>query len=73
MAILLPVAARHDAKPRHGADRRQRLAAKAEGGDADQRLIGQLRGGMALHRQVELVGIHPAAVVADPDQVRPPP
>ena len=58
--------------PRHGCDRRQRLAAKAQRGDGKQ-VVGraQLGGGVALKGQQRVVAVHAAAVVGHPDQ--PPP
>ena len=57
-----------DRKPRHGADRGQRLAAKAERPDARQVAVGELRGGVALDRELEVLGGHAGAVVDDADE-----
>ena len=59
-----------DAEPRHRADRRQRLAAKAQRADAQQVLVVELRGGVAVHRDRKIGLGHAAAVVGDAD---PPP
>ena len=67
---LAPVA-RRDRKPRHRADRRQRLAAKAERRDGNKILVGELRGGVALDRQRQIGARHALAVVGDADE--PPP
>ena len=53
--LLVP---RNDIETRHGRDRRQRLAAEAEGRDGEEVLVRKLRGGMTLDRQDEVVGIH---------------
>ncbi len=55
-------------KPRHRADRRQRLAAEAERADVEQVVVGELRGGVALDREREIVARHAGAVVGDADQ-----
>ena len=57
-----------DRKPRHGADRRQRLAAKAERPDARKVAVGQLRGRVALDRELEVLRGHAGAVVDDADE-----
>ena len=46
--------ARGDGQPRHRADRRQRLAAKAERADRQQIIAVELRGGVALDREREI-------------------
>ena len=63
--------ARGDGEPRHRADRRQRLAAKAERADAQQIVVVEFRGGVAIHRQRQIGVRHAAAVVGDADA--PPP
>ena len=62
------VRAAGEGQPGDGADRRQRLAAKPEGGDVLEVVVGKLRGGVALDRQLELGGGHPGAVVGNRDQ-----
>ncbi len=64
---LAPVT-RRDRKPRHRADRRQRLAAETERLDVEQVVVGELRGGVALDRQRKVVARHAGAVVGDADQ-----
>ena len=59
---------RRDRKPRDGADRRQRLAAKAERVDGDEILVGELRRGMALDRERQIGPRHALAVVRDADE-----
>ena len=66
-----PARARQDRELRDRADRRQRLAAKAERADGEQIFLGQLRGGMPLDRQQQIVRRHAAAVVGDADQRQP--
>ena len=58
-----------DRQPRDAGDRRQRLAAEAQGRDLVDRIVGQLGGGVALERQRDLVRRHAAAVVGDLDPV----
>ena len=61
--------ARGDAQARHRRDRRQRLAAEAEGGDALEVLERRdLAGGVARERERQLRGRDAAAVVAHADQ-----
>ena len=60
--------ARGDRQPRHGADRRQRLAAEAERADRDQIVVGELRGGVAFDRERQIGARHALAVIADADQ-----
>ena len=56
---------RDDAQPRHGADRGQRLAAKAEGGDGGEVIErGDLARGVPADRDRQLLGGDAAAVVA---------
>ena len=62
------VVPRRDRKPRHGADRRQRLAAKTERGDGDEIVVGKLRRGMPLDRKREIGPRHALAVVGDANQ-----
>ncbi len=53
-----------------GGDRRQRFAAKAEGGDREQVVGGaKLRGGVALEGEQRVVAIHALAVVGDADEL----
>ncbi len=59
--------ARGDGEPRGGADRRQRLAAEAEGTDGDQVVAGELRGGVPLDRERQRLGVHAGTVVRDLD------
>ena len=60
--------ARGDREPRHGADRRQRLAAKAQRADGDEIVVGELGGGVALDRQRQVGARHALAVVGDANQ-----
>ena len=59
---------RRDRQPRHGADRRQRLAAEPERADRDQIVIGKLRGGMALDRKHQVGARHALAVIGHADE-----
>src|SRR6185312_13666062 len=59
---------RDDGEARHRADRRQRLAAKAERADVEKIIVGQFRGAVPLDRQRQFVGRHAAAVVRDRNQ-----
>ena len=55
-----------------GGDRRQRLAAEAQGGNREQIVVVfQLAGGMALKGQQRVVAHHSAAVVGDVDELAP--
>src|SRR5205085_6153082 len=57
---------------RHRADRRQGLAAETEASHADEILRrSNLRGRMTLERQDGVVARHPAAVVANADELPP--
>ena len=60
-----------DGKVRHGADRGQRLSAKAHGDDMREIVAGQFRGGMAFDRQNEIGRLHPLAVVFHQDEIGP--
>ena len=60
-----------DGEPRHRADGRQGLAAKAEGVDGEQVAVRQLGGGVALDREFQILGRHAPAVVDDADQAAP--
>ena len=51
-----------------GADRRQRLAPKAEGSDVIEIVVGKFRGRVTLDRESELVRRHAAAFIDDGDQ-----
>ncbi len=57
-----------DRKPRHRADRRQRLAAKAQRADVVEIVVRQLRGGVALDREREIVARHAGAIVGDANE-----
>src|SRR3546814_695901 len=57
-----------DGEAADGADRRQRLAAEAEGGDVGEVVAGQLGGRVPLDRERQRIRIHAAAIVADLDQ-----
>ena len=59
---------RRDRQPRHGADRRQRLAAETERADRDQIFVGKLRRGVALDGERQVGTRHALAVIADADQ-----
>ena len=61
--VRLASVARRDGKPRHRADRGQRLAAEAERADRDEVVVGELGGGMALDRQRQVGARHALAVV----------
>ena len=62
---------RADFEPRHRGDRRQRLAAEAEGHDRGQVAVGDFRGRMALDGKLEIRFVHAAPVVGNADE--PPP
>ena len=59
---------RRDRQPRYRADRRQRLAAKAERADGDEIVVGELRGGVPLDREREIGARHALAVVGHADE-----
>ncbi len=58
-----------DLERRDRADRRQRLAAKAERGDGGQIAVRQFRSRMALDGEVEVLAAHAQAVIDDADQL----
>ena len=62
-----------DGKARHRADRRQRLAAKAEGADIEKVVAGKLRGGVPLDREHEVVRVMPEPSSDTRMSRRPPP
>ena len=66
--LLHALGAAGDGEPRYGADRGQRLAAKAERQDVGELVVGELRGGVALNRQRQVLRLHAGAVVGDADQ-----
>jgi hypothetical protein len=59
---------RHDVEPGHRADGGQGLAAEAERRDGAEIARSELRGGVPLDGEVEVLPIHPDAVVDDADQ-----
>src|SRR5262249_54416314 len=65
VAFALPA---YDRQTADGADRGQRLAAKAEMLDAEKIVVGELRGAMPLDRERQLLRIHTDAVVGDGDE-----
>ena len=59
-----------DRHPGDAGDRRQRLAAEAQGGDVLDRVARQLRGGVTFERQRDFRRRHAAAVVGDLDPLQ---
>ena len=70
-AVGVVGAARGDGEPRYRADRRQRLAAKAERVDGQEIAARQFRGGVTLHRELQVVARHAGAVIGDADEAPP--
>jgi len=60
-----------EGEPAHRADRRQRLAAEAEGHDRRQIAVGDFRSRVPLDGKGEIGFVHAMPVVDDPDQPAP--
>src|SRR5271165_1497214 len=60
-----------DFEPRNRGDRRQRLAAEAEGRDRGQVAVGNFRGRVPLDRQAQIRLLHAAPIVGNADQPAP--